>query len=77
MTILGTFLESLLFSIIWRKKTLQSWVKLGRKVVSKFDLPETQFERTVRDKMACETHLEWEIDCSKYISGILIKFSMQ
>jgi len=26
--------------------------------VSKFDLPETQFERTVRDKIASKTHLE-------------------
>jgi len=26
--------------------------------VSKFELPETKFERTVRDKIACNTHLE-------------------
>jgi len=26
--------------------------------VSKFELPETQFEGTVRHKIACKTHLE-------------------
>jgi len=26
--------------------------------VSKFELAKTQFERTVRDKIACRTHLE-------------------
>jgi len=26
--------------------------------VSKFELPETQFQRTVRNKIACQTHLE-------------------
>jgi len=26
--------------------------------VSNFELPETQFERTVRDKTACKTYLE-------------------
>jgi len=30
----------------------------GRKVELKFKLTETQFERTVRDKIACKTHLE-------------------
>jgi len=45
--------------------------------VSKFELPKTQFERTVRDKMACKTHLEWEKNIFKDIFGILIKFSIQ
>jgi len=35
---------------------------------------ETQFERTLSDKIACKTHLELENDCFKYIFGILIKF---
>jgi len=39
-------------------KTLQKEVQSGRKAVSKFELPETQFEMTVRDKMVCKTHLE-------------------
>jgi len=26
--------------------------------VSKFELPETQFERTVKDKIACKSYLE-------------------
>jgi len=42
--------------------------------VSKFELPKTQFERTVRDKIACKTHLESENGSFKYIFGILIKF---
>jgi len=46
-------------------------------VVSKFELPETQFERTVRDKIACKTLLEKENDCFKSISRILIKFPIQ
>jgi len=44
--------------------------------VSKFQLPGTQFERTVKDKIVCKTHLEWETDCFKHIFGILIKFSI-
>jgi len=45
--------------------------------VSKFKVPETQFERTVRDKIACKTYLEWENYSFKHIFGILIKFSIQ
>jgi len=45
--------------------------------MSKFDLPETQFERTVRDKIECKTYLEIENDSFKHIFGILIKFSIQ
>jgi len=45
--------------------------------VLKFDLPETQFESTVKDKMACKTHLEYENYCFKHIFGILIKFPIQ
>jgi len=44
--------------------------------VSKFELPERQFERTVKDKIACKIHLEWENDSFKHIFGILIKFPM-
>jgi len=42
--------------------------------VSKFELPEAQFYRTVLDKIACKTHFEWENDCFRNIFGILIKF---
>jgi len=45
--------------------------------VSKLELPETQFERAGRDKIVCETHLEWENDRLKLIFGILIKFPIQ
>jgi len=45
-------------------------------VVSKFELPETQFKRTVRNEISCKTHLEWENDCFKHFFGILIKFSI-
>jgi len=43
----------------------------------KFELPETQFQNTVRNKIACQTHLEWENDSFKHIFGILIKFPIQ
>jgi len=43
-------------------------------MVSKFNLTETQFERTVSDKMTSKTHLEWENDSFKHIFEILIKF---
>jgi len=39
------------------EKTLQNLVQSGKKAVSKFELPETQFERTVREIIACKTHL--------------------
>jgi len=45
--------------------------------VSKFDLTETQFERTVRDKIAFKTYLEWENACFKHIFWIFIKFPIQ
>jgi len=32
---------------------------------------------TVRDKIACKTHLEWENDSFKHIFGILIKFPIR
>jgi len=40
-------------------------------------LQETQFERTVKDKITCKTHLDWENDCFKHIFGNLFKFSIQ
>jgi len=46
-------------------------------MVSKFDLPETQFVRTVRNKIDCKTHLELDNDCFKHIFEILMKFSSQ
>jgi len=45
--------------------------------VSKFEQSETQFEKTVRDKITLKTHWEWENDCFKHIFGILIKFPIQ
>jgi len=71
MTVLRIFLESSL------KKHYKIWYRSSRKVVSKLKLPETQFERTVRDKIACKTCLESENDGFKYIFGILIKFPIQ
>jgi len=50
MTILSTFLEQLYFPYNNLQKTLQNLVQSGRKAVSKFELKETQFERTVKDK---------------------------
>jgi len=40
------------FSIQPPEKTLQNLVQSSRKAVSKFELPETQFEKTVRGKIA-------------------------
>jgi len=45
--------------------------------VSKFKLLKTQFEKTVRDKIVCKTHMEGENDSFKHIFGILIKFPTQ
>jgi len=45
--------------------------------VSKFELPKTQFEMTVKDKIACKTQSERENDSFKLIFGILIKFPIQ
>jgi len=45
--------------------------------VSKFELTETQFERTVKDKIACKTHLERENGCFKHIFEIPNKFPIK
>jgi len=42
--------------------------------MSKFELTESLFEKTVRDRIASKTHLECENYCFKHIFGILIKF---
>jgi len=60
--------------------TLKNTLKFGivrEKTASKFKLPETQFERTVKYKIAYKTYLEWENDSFKHIFGILIKFPIQ
>jgi len=62
------------FSIKWHKKSLKTHIQSGRKVVSKLKLTETQFERTIRNKITHKTNLEWENDSFKNIFGILIKF---
>jgi len=48
-----------------------------KKAVSEFELPETQWERTFRDKIACQIHLEQENYSFKHIFGILIEFPIQ
>jgi len=58
MTVLSTFLESSLNFLSDILKKLQTLVQSGRKAVSKFELPETQFERTDRNKIASKTHLD-------------------
>jgi len=52
-------------------------VQSARKAVSKFELPETQFERTVRDKIACQTYLKRENYCFEHIFGIPVKFAIR
>jgi len=44
--------------------------------VPNIERPETEFERTVRDKIACKTHLEWENYCFKHSFGIFFKISI-
>jgi len=58
MTFLSTFLESSLNFLSTIIKKLQNLVQSVRKEVSNLKLPETQFKRTVRDKIVCKTYLE-------------------
>jgi len=44
--------------------------------MSKFELPKTQFVGTVRDKIACKTHLESENDCYTHIFGFHTQSSL-
>jgi len=46
-------------------------------MLSKFELQKTQFQRTVCDKIARKTHLEYPNRIFKYIFGILIKFPIR
>jgi len=71
MTVLSTFLES---SLNFLSNDIKNATKSGKVSEKSSELPETQFERTVRDKITYKTYLEWENDCFKYIFGILIKF---
>jgi len=48
-----------------------------RKDMSKFQITETQFERTLRYKIAGKIHLELENDRFKHIFEILIKFPIK
>jgi len=78
LTVLSTFLESSLnFLFNNLTKTVQKLIQSERKAVSKVKLPKTQFERTVRDKIACKTYLNLKFDCFKSIFRILIKFPIQ
>jgi len=72
-----TFEILIKFPIKLPEKILQNLVQSGGNRVSKFELPETQFERTVRDKIDCKTHSEYKNDSFKHICGILIKFSIE
>jgi len=65
------------FPIQKHEKTLQNLAQSGRRAMSKFELLEIQFEKTVRDKIVRKTQLVWENDYFKNIFGILIKFSIQ
>jgi len=59
MTVLSTFLESSSnFLSNNGEKTLQNLVQSGKEAVSKFELTKIQFERTVKNKIVCKTHLE-------------------
>jgi len=58
MAVLSTFLESSLNFPFEDIKNTKNRVQSGKKTVLKFELSETQFEKTVRDKIACKTHLE-------------------
>jgi len=59
MTVLSTFLESSLNFIFKNlKKHYKNLVQSERKAVSKFELPQTHFERTDKDKITRQTYLE-------------------
>jgi len=58
MTVLNTFLESLLNFLFNIVKNTTKFGIVREKAVSKFELPETQFEKTVVEQIACNTHLE-------------------
>jgi len=78
ITVLRTILESLIsFLSNNQKKTLQNLVHSVRKAASKLELSEKQFERTVKDKLACKTHLENENDYFKHNFEILDKFPIK
>jgi len=57
MTVLSTFLESLLNIL---SNNLKNTTKFGtvreKRGVSKFKLPDTQFERTIKEKIACKLY---------------------
>jgi len=55
MIVLSTFLESTLNFLSDNLKKTTKLVRPGRKAVSKFELSETQFIRTVSNKIACKT----------------------
>jgi len=58
MTVLSTFLESPLNFLSNNLKKTKNVGTVKKKVGSKFELTETQFEKTVRDKIVCKTYLE-------------------
>jgi len=77
MTVLSTFLESSSNFPSNNLKKIKNLVQSRTKAVSKFELSETQFQKTVRNKIVCKTDLEWENDSFKHIFGILIKFPIR
>jgi len=78
MTVLSIFLKSSLnFLSNNLKKNTTKFCTVREKTVSQFELTETQFERTVSDKIASQTFLERENDNYKHIFGNLIKFPIQ
>jgi len=56
MTILSTFLESSLNFPSNNPKKTKKFGTVAEKTGVKFELSETQFQKTVRDKIACKTH---------------------
>jgi len=57
MGVLRTFLESSI-NFLFNNLKKQYKVQSERKTLSKFEFPKTQFKITVRDQMACKTHLK-------------------
>jgi len=58
MTVLSTYLESSLNFLFNKLKRTIQFSTVKKKSVSKIELPKTQLERAVRDKISCKTHLE-------------------
>jgi len=62
MTVLRTFLDSLLNFLSNNQENITKFSTVRQKSGVKFELPETQFEKTVSDKIVSKTYWVYEND---------------